>query len=360
MRHANMVRALVGVLLSVVAAGAAAGWEIRLKSEVATAAPIVRLGDVADIAGLDPQDTAPLQQIVVAPGPTNSHSRTVTVSDIRRLMESRGVDLIQCQFSGSPRVVVAVRGGRPASIQPYGGDVQRTAYRTAARGASVDLMVQQVEELAMQQFVALAGDSVPWTVAVAVPPRTDIRLPAKWTELTVEGIDRPREGVHQLTACVATDAGEIRVPLSAQARRMRPVVVPVRDVEKGRVIRAGDVQLSYVEDENAERKGYGRLEDVVGRQARQTVKAGRPVDSSSVVEPLLIKRRDTIEVININGAITVRRPALALEDGARGDSISVETLDGSKVQFVARVIGMKMAEAVACSPRVERHVEQLP
>ena len=76
------------------------------------------------------------------------------------------------------------------------------------------------------------------------------------------------------------------------------------------------------------------------------------------MEPLLVKRRETIEVMATRGAITVRRPVLALEEGARGDTITVETTDGTKTRFLARVVGTRMAEVLVSSPTVGRHPER--
>ncbi len=88
------------------------------------------------------------------------------------------------------------------------------------------------------------------------------------------------------------------------------------------------------------------------------MKAGEPINVAVLQKPILVKRRDTIEVVARRGGVTVKMQARAIDDGAEGDTIAVERLDGSKSRFLARVAGYQSAEVfvsgMSANPVTER------
>jgi flagella basal body P-ring formation protein FlgA len=226
-----------------------------------------------------------------------------------------------------------------------------------------------LEQLLARRLETESGAAA-WSVQVSFTSRELPRVPTDFRDVSIDGWPAAEHarapaggagtsrGRHALVACFDTDHGPVRVPFEAIAQPLVRVVVPVRDVERGDVLRPTDLELRFVPDTDASGRHVGRLEDAVGRQARQTARAGQPLESRSLVPPQLVKRRDTIEVSAARGAITVRRPVMALDDGALGDTITVETMDGTKTRFLARVVGTRMAEVFVSSASAGRQMPQ--
>lgn len=270
---------LAMVLVGVALAGVADAWEVRLRAAVTTQASLVRLGDVAEVSGADRPTDVSLEQIVVALGPTRSHSRELTTSDIRRALALRNVELQHCQFTGASR-----------SVLSYG-------------------------------------------VAAPAPGSNPVRG---------EGAARARQ------------PGHARVPVEAPAQQLIPAIVAVRPLTRGEMVQEADVELRQVEKAGAPSGLIQRLADAVGRQTRQSVGADQPLTVRALQQPLLVRKNEEVTVVVRCGAIQARRRAIALNDGTRGDMITVETSDGSSAQFMARVVDIQQVEVLPDSTSAGR------
>jgi flagella basal body P-ring formation protein FlgA len=270
--------------------GVAAAWEIQLLGDITTQAAVVRLADIATVQGIEPDLGVVLQQIIVAPGPTRSHRRVLTSSDVRKTLEQRGVDLRQCQFAGVSRVVVSYGLG-PSAAGHESRDSKATRKHTSPRSRGPETVERQQQNAVAEQ------------------------LP---------------------------DGAPIQV------------VVPVRAIGRGELLRVSDIELRYVDKVSEPASVVQRLEDVVGREARQSLTAQQPLSARMLKQPLLVRKRDEVEVWVRCGGIQARRSAVALSDGTLGDMIAVDTNDGSKTQFNARVVDIRKVEVLANSTNVGR------
>ncbi|MHB0959134.1 MAG: flagellar basal body P-ring formation chaperone FlgA [Pirellulaceae bacterium] len=289
---ARWTKGPAGFLLVVALSGVAAAWELQLREEITTPAPVVRLGDIAELQGIEPGLGEVLRQIIVAPGPTRSHRRVLTGSDVRKTLAQRGVDLQQCQIAGASRIVISYGPGEN-----------------------------------------LAGHS----------PRV---LKATRRQTSSRNGD-PAESAQHLN-----DPAE-ESPSHAPIQ----VIVPVRAIGRGEVLRASDIALRQVENLSEPATVVQRLEDAVGREARQPLAADQPLSIRALKQPLLVRRRDEVEVWVRCGGIRARRSATALSDGSLGDMITVDAKDGLKTQFVARVVDIRQVEVLANSTSVGRRSE---
>ncbi len=352
---AEVVLALLLLLLSPAPVGA---WEIELRGEVTSRAAMVRLGDVATISGLDEKDSEPLRQIVLAPGPSRSYSRNLTVSQIRKILLDRGVELSGCQFRGASRSIISYAAqdqvaivtlpaasspARPAKVNPR-KLVLPAGYRSTGGSTIVDSVEQRLADVVQEKLQQLAGATTPWSVKVAVDRQSLKDLPQQWTSVTVEGLATADEGSHQLVACFHASEGAVRIPIQVETARLVQRVVPVRPLARGEVVQVSDVEVRHVLDQPTSGIAVQRIDDAVGRQVRIAMSAGEAMDASFLEKPILVNRRDTIEVVARRGRVAVKIQARAINDGAEGDTIAVERLDESKARFLARVVGYQTAE----------------
>ncbi|MHB8969674.1 MAG: flagellar basal body P-ring formation chaperone FlgA [Pirellulaceae bacterium] len=290
MADSRWMAGLVGLLLVVAVHDDTAAWEVQLHGDITTQAALVRLGDIATVQGIEPGSGESLSQIIVAAGPTRSHRRVLTSGDIRKTLEQRGIDLQQCQFTGVSRVVVSYGTGT-SPAERESGNAKTTRKHTSPRNKGLGAGEQQPQHAAADQ-----------------------------------------------------------VPTGERTQ----VVVPVRAIGRGELLRASDVELRYVDSASKPASVVQRLEDVVGREARQALSGEQPLSARMLKQPLLVRKRDEVEVWVRCGAIQARRSAVALSDGTLGDMIAVDTNDGSKIQFNARVVDIRKVEVLANSTSVGR------
>jgi flagella basal body P-ring formation protein FlgA len=337
----------VGALLSVLAmsAGRAAAWEVRLRAHVSTQAAMVRLHDIADLVGNDVPADPGLDQLVVALGPSPSRSRELTPSDVRKALVRHEVDLKHCEFTGATRVAIAYGENDEPAHGNVASGVPTRAHDLPQPRATTPLQ-QRLEELVAQELQKCAGDGCPWQAKVSFPECVPENVLGETSDITLDPVACAKEGTHRLVAYVAAGSQSARVPLAVQARRLTPAVVLVRALARGEVVRPDDVQLRYLEKVADPGAVVQRLEDAVGRQTRQAVDAEQPMNVRWLQQPLLVRRRDEVDVSVRCGGIHAHRRAVALNDGAQGDMISVETADQGKTSFNARVVGIRQVEVL--------------
>ena len=83
--------------------------------------------------------------------------------------------------------------------------------------------------------------------------------------------------------------------------------------------------------------------EVVGRELRGSLAAGRPLKRRLLVVTQTIKRGDLIEIRLRSGAVVLRTPARAEESGLVGDRIQCRNLDSGQ-RITARVLSPRLAE----------------
>ena len=211
---------------------------------------------------------------------------------------------------------------------------------------------RRLEEIVAKELQQLSGDSCPWKATVKLTEQVPDKLLQARGDVTVESLQEAREGTFQLVACVSDGRARARVPFEARAHKLIPVVVPVHPLVRGEMVRANDVELRYVDKTSESGAVVQRLADAVGHQTRQSVSADQPLSVRSLQQPLLVRKNEEVDVMVRCGAIRAHRRAVALDNGTRGDMITVETTDGSQTQFNARVVDIRQVEVLPNSTSV--------
>jgi len=134
-----------------------------------------------------------------------------------------------------------------------------------------------------------------------------------------------------------------RVRLSATMTR----VVAVTAIGPNEGIQARNVRLETYEDFPLQNEVAKNLEEVVGRLARRSIRAGKPVLRADLVDPFLVQRGDAVEVTAISGMTQLEMSdAIAQTAGRQGEMISLKNPRSGKM-FRARVEGRDKAIVLA-------------
>lgn len=105
-------------------------------------------------------------------------------------------------------------------------------------------------------------------------------------------------------------------------------VEATRDIRRGDIIQQGDVTLSHNE---GRRNEAASVDDVVGMEARSTIRRGRAVRFSDLRAPTLVERNQLVDIIFRRGSLVIRGEGRALRDGGRGERVRVMNLDSRTV-----------------------------
>ena len=129
------------------------------------------------------------------------------------------------------------------------------------------------------------------------------------------------------------------------------VVVARRPLSRGTLIGEDDVRLASLSDADLQHVSswVTSLDAVLGKELKRAVRRDQPVPLESLDQPLMVRRRQDVQVSVRRGGIVVRMTGRAVEDGRLGATITIEN-PMSKGRFSARVIGPGKVE-VGSVPR---------
>jgi flagella basal body P-ring formation protein FlgA len=314
----------IGVLVALIAAtiSSARAAELRLRSDAKPSGNVIKLGDIAEILGADDAQAQSLGDLELGPAPPPGKQRQISVREIQDTLERRGMNLLQCHFSGASQVNVSAAADAAKPAAPKSKSVPLSSIQEANKA---------VTDAAVRYLHQVAGSNNPWTVDV------DLH------HLEVRGGQQPWIGTQSFDVEVRGDQGPAVFTISAKVTLPAAVVVTVKDVPCGAIIQADDVELQRVKSGPQPDGAFSSLDDVVGREAILAIAQGQILDPDYVRASLLVRRGDIVTVYAVAPGVKVRTTARAREDGSRGQCITVESLLDRRT-FIARVTGNDQLE----------------
>ncbi len=305
--------------------------DIRLRKDCTPAAAIITLGDIASVLATGqetPSEVARLTGLELLTTPA-SQPRFLSYRQVQDLLVERGVNLTAQNMSGSSRVTIRPRTARQDNAAAKFLDarsLRNTKDHTTA--AVVAYLHQQVD------------DQQAWQVELDLDRQTAQAVASGEGQLRVSGGTAPWVGAQTFMLTVHSAAGETVVSVAAQVALPASVVVAVRPIQRGQIVRAGDLQLQRSDAfEQRTANGFSSIEAVVGLEAKRPIAAGRPLDSRSLQRPILVRRGDVITVSVYSAGIRVQTEAVAREEGSLNDPIEVNALQDRRNTYTVRVTG---------------------
>jgi flagella basal body P-ring formation protein FlgA len=328
---------ILGVLSLTMASALARAAEIQMRASARLTAPLVLLGDVADVFASDARQAESLKQTELFPAPAIGGKRFVRLREVQDAMELRGVNLAEHTFSGASQVAVSVEAEQPPVVlrvsRTHGPAEVRRAQQIVASAIVRHLEAQASTKESFTADVELSDEAIR---CVLMAGRID----------SISGGQTPWLGAQDFVAEVLSSEGRTALAVKAKVSVAPAVVVAVRAVPRGAVIQASDVQLDRSQPVVGKGELATTLEDVVGKEAAQAIAAGRPIDRDAVRQPVLVRKGEVVTVYVRSPGVQVRTAARAKDTGSRGELIAVESLENRK-SFLARVSGLQEAEVYA-------------
>lgn len=127
------------------------------------------------------------------------------------------------------------------------------------------------------------------------------------------------------------------IPVRVDVEARTDMVVTLKQIEHGTIINAGDLVLQNREISNSSNRASRRIDDIIGKKARTTLKANQPVRTDQVEKVPLIKSGQMVTIIAENEVMKVSVAGKARSSGAEGDIITVQNQNSFK-EIPARVL----------------------
>jgi flagella basal body P-ring formation protein FlgA len=200
--------------------------------------------------------------------------------------------------------------------------------------------IQSPQSIRDSVLAFLRGQQTSATASVQIhvdTPDPRLRLPLcdRPLEAELPPAGRPTGRVAVGVRCNGRSPWTLYVPALVQL--FDRVVVSRRTLARGTPIQPGDLRLER-RDLTRELNGYFlRLADVVGQAPSRTILPGRVLAPGLVQRPPAVTRGALVSIVAQLGGVEARMRGRALEPGALGARIRVETLSGGK-ELQARVV----------------------
>jgi flagella basal body P-ring formation protein FlgA len=239
--------------------------------------------------------------------------------------------LTEHRFGGAP--LTALGAAAPAAAP--------TTRNTAQRRAIDDAVVGAVQR-------KLAGTGEAWTVLAKITDELYGRLPAGAHLINVIGQVQAAPG-EQLIVVETLGRAPQRLQLAVELQPAPLMVATVRNIPRGNVITAADVELRP-KNSTAQAAYFSNIDEVVGREAAQTLAPNQPLVAKMLRNPTLVQRGDVVDVQVHASGVRVATKARAKAEGGQGDLVQIELLH-NKQSMVARVSGLQTVEILGSAER---------
>lgn len=108
-----------------------------------------------------------------------------------------------------------------------------------------------------------------------------------------------------------------------RAVQVQMIPVLTKHIARGSTIASGDVTWSQIEVRRMSPNTLVEIEQIVGKEARRSLRTDRPLLVSDLTEPMLVRKGEMITMIYEVPGMTLSDMGRAMESGAIGDVVSV-------------------------------------
>jgi len=287
---------------------------VTLKTAAEIGQETVRLRDLAELSGGDPQQMTTMGDTVVARSPQPGQTRFVGGDYIRIRLRQAGFDTTRLFFQGASDVRIS--------------------------RASASLPVPRIR----QAVEAAIRNRMPWkneNVTIS-DIQFDESVPLPVGKLTYRIVPKRNEdylGGTILALHLFVDGEPVRrLWVNATISVLADVVVTVRPLGKHQYIRMEDLSVERRDLATIGSEPLTRLEDVLGNRTTRMVYPHTVLQTDMIALPPVVKRGDIVKIVAASGAMTITATGLVKEQGGKGDVIRVMNTDSKRI-ILARITG---------------------
>jgi flagella basal body P-ring formation protein FlgA len=119
---------------------------------------------------------------------------------------------------------------------------------------------------------------------------------------------------------------------------MISVPTVTRQLQRGDVIEASDLSTKRLPERVLRKDTVTEASMLIGQSPQRVISPDRPIRTSEIASPRLIKKGDAVEMTYTTPYMSIRTQGQALEDGSAGSLIRVKNAKSERA-VSARVVG---------------------
>jgi len=307
----TIITAILAVAPALAWASMAGPAVIRLRTSAQTPSGEVTLGRLATVENASQDTASRLLSVAITAAPAVGLKRLVTRDLVAERLAAAGFRASDVRLEGAEECCLTVQVAKVTAMQIIN---TARAYLVSTLGA--ERPGHAWEPVAMPEDRLVAAGATPPELAPAPVPLGDTSSIARvFVRIGVDGDTR------------AT------VPVAFRRVEVRQSVVATRQIARGEVLTAGDVELKteQIHGVAAAPQAFSDLSDVIGKQAKLTIRQGQPIGPRAVAEPIVIPRNTPVTIIIEKGALRIASSGLALTDGRMNETVDVRVIATGKV-----------------------------
>ncbi len=117
--------------------------------------------------------------------------------------------------------------------------------------------------------------------------------------------------------------------ITVKAKLLRKMLISTTTITRGELITANHLKL--VEQEINNQKYFSDLSNVIGREARRTIRPNQVINSSMLQQALLVHKKESVLIYAQSKNIRVSMQGTALKNGRKNEMIQIRNNSSNKV-----------------------------
>lgn len=196
--------------------------------------------------------------------------------------------------------------------------------------------IRQAAKDFARQLAAVSGTPENTTISIGT---LDRRLRLAKCSQPLEAFRSPNTKSHGRTTVGVRCNGEKnwKLYVSVNIQVVKPVVTLKHSVTRNSILKASDLVLEKRDISALHRGYYTKVNELVGKHVKNSLKSGLVVIPGHVKNPLAVKKGATVMILADAGGIKVNMKGKAMKSGSLGDWIPVQNLS-SKRKIEGRIL----------------------
>lgn len=134
----------------------------------------------------------------------------------------------------------------------------------------------------------------------------------------------------RFTSVIEADQG-VEIPVSGKYEEAILLPVLSRKIQKGEIIKEGDIEIVEHPKRFEDRNIVLKKEDLIGKIVKNNVLAKSPVPIRSIDKPIMVKKNNSISMVYRAPSIEILAKGTAMQDGALGDTVSIKNVSSGAI-----------------------------
>ncbi len=130
--------------------------------------------------------------------------------------------------------------------------------------------------------------------------------------------------------------------IMAKVELTKEALVPSQRINAGDIITNAMMTKIYLPESEFVGNFTSEMNEIIGKEARRSLNANRPINPSDLKEPQIIKAKQAITIVVQTPQMQLTAKGRAIEGGSKGDVIKVENIQSGKI-IQATIVGTGIA-----------------